>query len=114
MDHWFDKLQAIVIGDSWFASVKTAKAIRKELGCHFIGHIKTAHKFYPKEWLEKTMSNWPGGSHLVLEMMPQRDIIAVGYKYNSKKVCLFVFTRGADLTTHGDTYLSKFLTEKGN
>ena len=36
-------------GDSWFASCATAKLIDEELDCHFVGHVKTAHKRFPKE-----------------------------------------------------------------
>ena len=102
-------------GDSWFASCKTAEAVHDELGCHFVGHVKTAHRRFPKEWLEKTMEDWPGGTHIVLEScFGQKNLIAIGYKYNSRKVCLFICTRGAGLTCSGDPYMAKFLTDLGN
>jgi hypothetical protein len=101
-------------GDSWFASCRTALAVKKELNCHFVGHVKQYHKRFPKLWLEKTMEGWPGGTHLVLESCFNKDLMAVGYKYNAKKVCHFVFTRGASLTTHGDPYLAKFISGRGN
>lgn len=36
----------IVVGDSWFGSVKTAVELRKR-GLYFLGMVKTAHKNYP-------------------------------------------------------------------
>ena len=30
-------------GNLWFASVKTAIVLNKELSCHFVGHVKTSH-----------------------------------------------------------------------
>ena len=60
------------------------------------------------------MEGWPGGTHLVLESCFNKDIMAVGYKYNAKKVCHFVFRRGASLTTQGDPYLAKFISGRGN
>ena len=102
-------------GDSWFASVRTALAVQKELNCHFIGHVKIAHKRFPKDWMEKTMEHWPGGTHLVLEScFDDTNLIALGYKYNANKVCHFIMTRGASLTTPGDPYLAKFKSSKGN
>ncbi len=41
-----------VYADSWFASVETQLALKKELGCHFTGPIKTAHKYYPIDELK--------------------------------------------------------------
>ena len=41
----------IVVGDSAFASVKTAHELRKR-GLHFIGIVKTATKRFPKERLK--------------------------------------------------------------
>ena len=35
-------------GDSWFASCWTALAVKKELNCHFVGHVKQYHKRFPK------------------------------------------------------------------
>ncbi len=47
-----------VFADSWFASVETAMALKEELGVHFTGPIKTAHKHFPLEpirWLLNEM-----------------------------------------------------------
>ena len=84
------------LGDSWFASVDVIVQMKKHLNARFIGVIKTNHSKFPKKWLETTMKDWPPGSHLVLEATHEGvDIIACGYKYNKRKVCCFVFTKGA-------------------
>ena len=78
-------------GDSWFASFKTAVALKEILDCEFVGPIKTAHKFFPKKFLEDTMANWPPGSHLVLRTLKDDNkYYAIGYKYRSKNVLLFI------------------------
>ena len=69
-------------------------------GNNFIGVIKTNHAGYPKKFLEQIMKNWPAGLHLVLEAMTSQEValIAVGYKYNKKKVMFFLFNKGASHT----------------
>ena len=79
-----NNIKNLWMGDSWFGSVKTAVQVA-EYG-NFIGIVKTAHSFYPKQWLEEKMKGWPGGSHLVLEGTKDNiPLIAIGYKYNKKK-----------------------------
>ncbi|KAL3908548.1 MAG: hypothetical protein SGILL_008440 [Bacillariaceae sp.] len=103
-----------VYGDSWFASVKTATELSKRLGVHFVGIVKTAHRRFPKDYIEETMKEWPGGTHIVLESCFGDDLLALGYKYSSKKILSFVATKGADLTSNGDPYVARFLTKQGN
>ena len=47
--------------------------------------------------------DWPGGSYIVLRrktMVPgERQLLAIGYKYNSCNVLSFVATVGAGSTT---------------
>ena len=40
-----------IVADSWFSSLKTAKALL-ERGVFFIGNIKTAHRHFPKAHLK--------------------------------------------------------------
>ena len=42
-----------VVADSAFASLKTAEALHKHRSLRFIGLVKTAHKRFPKAWLQK-------------------------------------------------------------
>jgi Transposase IS4 len=39
-----------VIGDSWFGSVYTSLAMLYK-GLHFVGNVKTGHKYFPKKHL---------------------------------------------------------------
>lgn len=74
------------------------------------GPVKTNSKFFPKDEIEKVMKHWPSGAKLVMRCETPRgvDLFAVGYKYNSKKVLLFVFTNDAGPTTDGEPYEAKF------
>ena len=58
------------------------------------------------------MKDWPGGSYLVLKSNPrfpgESPLMAIGYKYNSRKVLGFIATEGAGSTEPGDPYLSRF------
>ena len=55
----------LVIGDSWFGSVRCAVALAKA-GKHAIMQVKTTHSRFPKEWIEHTMKGLPGGTQIVL------------------------------------------------
>lgn len=92
----------IFLGDSWFASTKTAQLIYKE-GHEFIGIIKTAHAGYPKSEIGHLMEKWPAGSSIVLETTGPDNIElrAVGYKYNSRQAICFVMTKNAGSTAPG-------------
>ena len=101
-------------GDSWFSSVKTALAIKKELQCEYVGVIKNGHRDYPRVYLEETMKDWPPGSHLVLETTKDDELLyAIGYKYNMKKVLLFIATENAGTTMPGTPYEAKWLDDNG-
>jgi len=102
----------LVLGDSWFASVKTAEAIH-EAGHEWIGVVKTSHSLFPKQFLESTLKTWPGGMNLALETTTAKGVrlIAVGYKYNSSKVLCFVATKNAGSTTAGEPYRARFLDD---
>jgi hypothetical protein len=52
-----------VFADSWFASVETALAVRKELGYEFTGPIKTTHKYFPLEHIRFTLSEMRRGTY---------------------------------------------------
>jgi hypothetical protein len=82
-----DQHRNCILGDSWFASVKTAEAIN-ECGHEWIGIVKTSHSLFPKKELEEKRKTWPGGMSLVMESATSKGVklIAVRYKYNSSKV----------------------------
>ena len=62
--------------------------------------------------LEKLTKDWLGGSYLVLKSTPifpdESPLLAIGYKYNSRKVLGFIATEGAGSTEPGDPYLFSF------
>ena len=106
----------IFYGDSWFAGVKLAEALRKR-GLDFGGPVKTKTSCFPKEELEKIMKHWPSGSHLVIECEVNGEkncLYAVGYKYSSSKVLTFVFTKNCCDTSPGCPYVAKFSDPFGN
>ena len=97
--------------DSWFSSKKNSESAMY-VGEDLIGMVKTDTKGLCKESIEKLTKNWPGGSSLVLMSKPMvpgdRPLIAIGYKYNARKVLCFIFTYNAGSTKAGLPYLSKY------
>lgn len=90
------RIPNLFYGDSWFASVKTEE--NSNCGGEWVGPVKTAHSCFPKEALEEKMKDWPSGTHLVLEAsspVHNKPLLAIGYKYNSRKVLCFVATKNA-------------------
>jgi Transposase IS4 len=98
------------LGDSWFCSVElvTQSWLRHRIA--FAGIVKTSHSRCPKEWLEKTMVDWPSGSHLVMEGIGEEGVpmIIIGYKYNSRKVIVFLSTKNIAVTTCGKPYRARW------
>src|SRR5687767_6078990 len=87
------------LGDSWFSLVNTCVNISKKLNANFIGVVKTAHSKYSKQFLQDHMENWPAGMHLVLKTVQDNvPLLAIGYKYNSRKVQCFIANKGAKNT----------------
>jgi hypothetical protein len=80
------KVKNTYTGDSWFGSVELCAQYVLKLNSNFIGVVKNSHSYFPKQFLEETMKEWGGGSHLVLQSKYKGvDMVAVGYKYNKKK-----------------------------
>jgi len=55
----------IVVADSAFASVKSACALKTHMGLYFLGLVKTAHRMFPKKYLQ-TVEIPERGGHVVL------------------------------------------------
>ena len=83
-----------VYADSWFASVETALAVRKELGYEFTGPIKTAHKYFSLEQIRFTLSHMRRGEHIVFKCNEEENLWAIGWHDHHYK---------AYITTHGTT-----------
>ena len=81
-----------------------------------IGCVKTAHAhFCPKTYLEKALTPHPAGSRCtLLAPVDGVELAASGYKYNKRKVLLFVATKGAALTLDGEPYIQRWADEHGN
>ena len=97
--------------DSWFASKKAAEAAT-EMSAELIGIVKTNIKGFCREAIENLTKDWPGGPYLVLRSKPMvpgdRPLIAIGYKYNARKVLSFIVTDNAGSKNTGIPYLSKY------
>ena len=81
-------------------------------GVDYCRPVKTSHKGFCLATLEKLMKDWTGGSYLVMKstkIVPGgRPLMAIGYKYNSRKFLGFIATEGGVSTEPGDPYLSRF------
>jgi hypothetical protein len=64
IDRWLanNGKKRCVYADSWFVSVETALALKQELGLHFTGPIKTAHKYFPRDEICWTLSHMRRGT----------------------------------------------------
>jgi hypothetical protein len=84
----------------------------------YFGALKTSTRGFPKKEIEEIMADWPSGKHIVLEgRSPEGvDLIAVGYRYNCKKVLSFVGTKDAGDTAVNPArpYYAKFPDEYNN
>ena len=83
-----------------------------EVGAYLIGMVKKNTKGLFKETIEKLKKDWPVCSYLVLRRKPMVPryirLIAIGYKYNVRKVLCFIVTDKSRITKTGIPYLSKY------
>ena len=81
-----------------------------KVSAELIGMVKTNTKEFCKETIEKLTKYWPGGSYLMLRSKPMipgdRPLIAIGYKYNARRVLSFIVTKNAGSTKTGIPYCS--------
>ena len=81
-------------------------------GVDYFGLVKTSHKGFCLATLDKLMKEWPGGSYLAMKSTPRvsggRPLLAIGYKYNSRKVLGFIAIEGSGSTEPDNPYLSRF------
>jgi hypothetical protein len=62
-----ERSQRAFLGDSWFAGLKTATAMEKELGCKFLGPVKTSTSGFPQESIRHTLHGSERGTTVVFE-----------------------------------------------
>ena len=61
------------------------------------------------------MKDVPGGKWLTMKTTVDGiDILAIAYKYNSKKILFFCAPEGAGATIDGEPYITKWPDEQGN
>eukprot|EP00873_Tetraselmis_striata_P015222 jgi/Tetstr1/435486/TSEL_024391.t1 len=103
-----------LLGDAWFGSVKAAVQVGK-MGRHFIGVVKTGHGLFPKAFLKSQLTSAPAGSRVALSAIVDGvDLMAVGYKYNMRKVLFLVATAGASPLEDGNPYIQRWADDFGN
>ena len=103
----------LIAGNTAFGSVKGTEYLKNILGVDGIFVVKTATKRFPKREIELIMKDWPAGTSIVLQsQFNEKNVLAIGYKYTSKAVVCFVASVAADLTSNGDPYVSKYLSEE--
>ena len=75
--------------DNWYSSIKTAKE-EMAAGVDYCRQVKTSHKVFCLATSETLMEDWLVGSYLVMKSTPRvpggRPTMAIGYKYNHRKV----------------------------
>ena len=79
--------------------------------------VKTAHARFPKKFFEEKMKNYPRGTWITLEGHAEdedKDLVALGYKYNKKTVLCFITTRGTGTTEPGMPYAVMLPDKYGN
>ena len=63
-----------------------------------IGVVKTNTKGFCKATIEGLTKDWYSRSYIVLRINPmvpgESQLLAIGYKYNSRKVLFFLLQRG--------------------
>ena len=96
----------IVLGDSYFNSVRSAMQTMKQYGRHYVGILKTSYAKFPAKFINNKMKDAPTGSYLLLTTYHEGVYLcALGYKFSKKeKVLMFVFMRGAGTTNTEGTY----------
>jgi len=107
--------RSIFMGNSWFDSVKAAAATA-EKGMEGIYQFKLNHELYSKDFIEDSLDEAPGGTHIVMQgTHPDGvELIAVGYHYNPKVTLCLVVTKNAGSTSEGESYEMKFIDDYGN
>ena len=95
----FTGTSRVVLGDSWFASFKTARALR-EIGVYFIGLVKTATRNFPMHALRTLVATADAhrGDHAVMQTEINGDrYIAVGWMRSNKRPNCYIASCGVTL-----------------
>ena len=102
-------------GDGWFGSVPASICLKRDLNVEFIGQVKTCTSGFPKKLLQDSLKMHPSGSWLcATATVAGVDLVATGYKYNRKRVLMFISTKGAGRAIPGAPYVARFPGPGGN
>lgn len=99
----------VVVGDSWFASVKTAVELFK-VGLYFIGLVKTAHSFYPVSEMTAKCPTHKGAS--VVSTAEKDSVHLIACAWRDKKIHTFVAT--CETTLPGTPSRKRRWDDEGN
>lgn len=99
----------IVIGDSWFASVKTACELYKR-GLYFLGIVKTATRNYPMLEIKRRCPEERGGYTYATSTTDQNCRL-ISLAWRDKKIHTFIGSCGT--TMEGSPALKRRLDEDG-
>ena len=75
----------IIVADSAFASVKSAVALKSQNGLYFLGMVKTAHKKFPKKYLQRVPIAQRGGHVVCTAEQDGVKLRAVGWNDGKKE-----------------------------
>ena len=79
-----------------------------DVGADLIGMVKTDTSRFCKETIKKLANDFPGGSYLMLRIKPMvprgHILLAIGYKYNERKVIYVIVTENGGSTKSGLHY----------
>jgi hypothetical protein len=67
-------------GDAWFGSGRAVNEVAKR-GHEGVFQIKSYHVSYPKDYIEATLKDAPGGIHIALEGVTRDEIRLVAVSY---------------------------------
>jgi hypothetical protein len=104
-----------VKGDSWFGRVRLADNFGQQ-DIRAMLQIKTGHALYPEKFMQDKLKEALGGCWITMKGKGPRgtDLLAIGYKYNSKKILKFVATSDAGSTKAGTPSVMKFCDSYNN
>jgi hypothetical protein len=104
-----------VLGDSWFTGIRVAEWAAEQ-GHSYFGALKTSTKCTPYQELIDKMADYPSGAYLVMACHTPKghDLICIGYKYNARKVLVFLGTKNSGSTKPGEPYIARFPDANGN
>jgi hypothetical protein len=96
-------------GDLWFGHTCLANKLGTQ-GVRDVLQIKTGHALFPAKFLDEELAEAPGGCWITMTGKGPREtnLLAIGYKYNSKRVLKFVATTDDGSTKAGTPYDMRF------